>query len=269
MLLVRNQNKVEIVFPNTLILKQPVHYNFDLCGPLPSESLTKKRYTLMFTDNFTRYIWIYFLRTKDEALHQFQDFKVMVENSYNQKIATLRTNRGGEYLSKTYHDFCVKSGIHHALTCAYTPHQNGESERRNRTVLEMARSLLLHVQLPKALWEEAARTAVYILNRRLTKAVQMSTPFWRLTGLIPNVKHFRVFGCAASVLLTTRFDKLSARSLPVTFIGYDTQSKAYCVYDVVNKKIYISRNIKFNESIFELAAQYDPELVDDLDILLP
>lgn len=64
----------------------------------------------------------------------------------------------------------------------------------------------------------------------------MSIPFQWLTGLILNVKHFRVFGCAASVLLTTRFDKLSARSLPITFIGYDSQSKAYRVYDAVNKK---------------------------------
>lgn len=90
-----------------------------------------------------------------------------------------------------------------------------------------------------------------------------------MTSLIPNVKHFKVFGCAPSILLTTKFDKLSARSILVTFIGYDTQSKAYRVYDIVNEKVYISRNVRFNESVFGLAARHDPELVDDLDILLP
>lgn len=97
----------------------------------------------------------------------------------------------------------------------------------------------------------------------------MSTPFQRLTDLIPNVKHLRIFGCAASVLLTTRLDKLFARYLSITFIGYDTQSKAYRVYDVVNKKFYISRNVRFNESIFGFAARYNFELVVDLVILLP
>lgn len=101
----------------------------------------------MFTDDFTRYIWIYFLRTKDEPLQQFQEFKVMVENTYIYKIATPRTDRGEEYLSKAYHAFCVKSGFHHALTCAYTPHQNGVSEQKNRTVLEMVQSLVLYAQL--------------------------------------------------------------------------------------------------------------------------
>lgn len=97
----------------------------------------------------------------------------------------------------------------------------------------------------------------------------MSTPFQRLTDLDPNVKHFRVFGCAAFVLLTSRFDKLSAIPLLVTFIGYDIESKAYRVYNAVNKKIYISTNVRFNESVFGRAARYDLELVDDLDILLP
>lgn len=174
----------------------------------------------MFTDNFTLYTWIYFLRTKDEALQQFQDFKVMVENNYQYKTAALRTDRRGEYLSKAYHGFCLQMGIKHDLTCAYIPHQNCVSERRNITILKMARSLLLYAQLLKALWEEAARTAVYHLNMLSTKAAQMSTPFQKLTGLVPKLKHLRVFGCAALVLLTTKFDKFSARFLPKTFIGY-------------------------------------------------
>lgn len=71
----------------------------------------------MFIDNFIMYTWIYFLRTKDKALQQFQDFKAMMENNYNHKIAALRTDKEKEYLSKTYHAFNVKSGIYLALTC--------------------------------------------------------------------------------------------------------------------------------------------------------
>lgn len=132
----------------------------------------------------------------------------------------------------------------------------------------MARSLLLYAQLSKFLLEEAARTAVYILNWLSNKAVQMSTPFQRLTGLISNLKPLRVFGCAASVLLKTRHDKLFAKVLSVTFIVYDIQSKAYRVYDSINEIVYISRNVKFNESIFGLAARHGPDLIAILDIML-
>ena len=129
----------------------------DLCGPLPCKSMSRARYILMFTDDYTRFTWVYFLRTKAEALSKFKQFKLLVENRWQFKIAGLCTDRGGEYLSKAYNQFCINSGIHHDLTCANTPFQNGVSERKNRTVLEMTRSLLLGSSLPSSLWEEATR----------------------------------------------------------------------------------------------------------------
>jgi hypothetical protein len=138
------------------------------------------------------------------------------------------------------------------LTCAETLFQNGISERKNRTVLEMTRSLLLHAVLPQSLWEEATRTAVYILNRVPTRPINMVTLFERLTGKLPNLKHFRVFGCSVSVLYKKAADKLSPKSFPTVFVGYDDQSKAYGCYDSSQHKIYVSRNVEFEETNFHV-----------------
>jgi hypothetical protein len=108
----------------------------DLIGPIKFPSLGGSRFFVVFTDDFSRKSWVYFMKYKSETLEKFKEFKQRVETETGQKIICLRSDRGGEYLSRDFSNFCVQHGIHRQLTMAHTPQQNGVSERRNRTLVE-------------------------------------------------------------------------------------------------------------------------------------
>lgn len=111
----------------------------DLCGPITPETASSKRYFLLLVDDFSRVMWVYMLKYKDEALSIFKKFKALVEDGSERKIKVLRTDRGGEFLSKSFVQYCEENGIERKYTNPYTPQQNGVVERRNRTVMEMTR----------------------------------------------------------------------------------------------------------------------------------
>ncbi|KAM0024917.1 putative RNA-directed DNA polymerase [Helianthus debilis subsp. tardiflorus] len=113
----------------------------DICGHIDPATIGGKRYYLLFVDDYTRYMWIYLLKTKDEAFTMFKIFKAQVERQSGLKIQVLRTDRGGEFTSNQFNEFCQLKGIKRHLTAPYTPQQNGVVERRNRTIMEMTRSL--------------------------------------------------------------------------------------------------------------------------------
>ncbi|KAL4291703.1 hypothetical protein GQ457_14G023770 [Hibiscus cannabinus] len=111
----------------------------DLCGPMRISSLNGSRYFLIFIDDFSRWCWVFFLKQKSEVFDVFQRFKANSENQSGKKIKTLRSDNGSEYTSRQFASYLKKLGIHHQLTVVYTPQQNGVSERKNKTVLNMAR----------------------------------------------------------------------------------------------------------------------------------
>eukprot|EP00253_Pinus_taeda_P035295 PITA_35295 len=121
-----------------------------------------KQYFLTFIDDFTRKTWVYFLKNKSEVFEKFQNFKALVENQSGLRIKVLRIDRGGEYISKEFLRFCRENGIHKKFTARYTPQQNGVAERKNRTIMDMARSMLKAKHLPNDYWAEAVNCAAYI-----------------------------------------------------------------------------------------------------------
>ena len=134
------------------------------------------------------------------------------------------------------------------MTAPYTPEQNGVAERKNRTVVEMARSLLKGKHLPNQFWAEAVATAVYLLNISPTKAVMNRTPFEAWYGMKPSVRHLRIFGCIAYALVNSQnHHKLDEKSEKCILIGYSLQSKAYRLYNPVSGKVIINRNVMFDE----------------------
>ncbi|GKA10686.1 retrovirus-related pol polyprotein from transposon TNT 1-94 [Tanacetum coccineum] len=108
----------------------------DLCGPISPASNSNKRYTLCFIDDFSRKSWVYFLTEKSETFYYFKCFKKLVEKETGLPIKCLRTDRGGEFNSDEFKEMCRENGIQRQLTAAYTPQQNGVSERKNRTILQ-------------------------------------------------------------------------------------------------------------------------------------
>lgn len=120
----------------------------DVYGPMPTTSFGGSKYFLLLTDDYTRMSWVFFLKSKGEVFANFKTFKAKVENQNGFHIKTLRTDNGGEFVLEEFNRFFDEHGIHRELTTPYTPEQNDVSERKNRTVVEMALSMLKEKGLP-------------------------------------------------------------------------------------------------------------------------
>lgn len=141
----------------------------DICGPMNTESLGGAKYFVTFTDDCTRYTETTMLRNKSDVFEAFKNYKKKAEKQTGKQIKKLRTDNGKEYLSNNFKNFLKEEGISHQLSVEYTPQQNGVAERKNRTLVEMARCIMLQGNLPQSLWAEAVNAATYIRNRCTTK----------------------------------------------------------------------------------------------------
>ncbi|CAL2260415.1 unnamed protein product [Prunus armeniaca] len=206
------------------------------------------KYFISFIDDFSRKVWVYFLKKKSEAFQAFKDFKAEVEKFVGFPIKTLRTDRGGEYLSNEFEKYCRNHGLMHQLTTRYTPQQNGVSERKNQTIMEMVRSMLKNKNLQKELWAEAVTCAIYLINRSPTKALNDCTPHEAWYGMKPSVHYLRIFGSVAYAHVPDAVrNKLDDKSEKCIFIGYSERSKAYKLYNPKTKKFLVSRDVRFDE----------------------
>ena len=148
--------------------KQPLKLiHTDICGPITPKSFSGKRYFISFIDDYSRKTWAYFLKGKSEAFEVFKKFKVMVEKETGRHIKAVRSDRGGKYTSTAFMEYCEEQGIRGFLTAPYTPQQNGVAKRKNRTILDMVRSMLKSKRIPKEFWAEAVQCAIYVQNRCL------------------------------------------------------------------------------------------------------
>ncbi|KAK8682776.1 hypothetical protein V6N13_055150 [Hibiscus sabdariffa] len=127
----------------------------DACGPMNTQARGGFQYFITFTDDFSRYGYIYLMRHKSKALERFKEFKNEVQNQHGKSIKELRSDRGGEYLSQDFDELLKECGIVSQLTPPGTPQWNGVSERRNRTLLDMVRSMMSHSDLPISFWGHA------------------------------------------------------------------------------------------------------------------
>jgi transposase InsO family protein len=148
----------------------------DVCGPMPSSSISGYVYYVSFIDDYSRKTWIYFLKTKDEVFNMFKEFKALIENLFERKIKILRSDNGGEYTSKEFVNFCKDVGIKRELTTPYNHQQNGVAERKNRTILEVVKTMIHDQDLPMCLCAEAAMATVYVQNRLFHSALWLKTP---------------------------------------------------------------------------------------------
>ena len=143
----------------------------DLCGPITPSTQGGKRYIFVVIDDYVRYMWTIVLEKKSEAFTKFKRLKSLVELEAGEKIQSFRTDRGGEFASTEFNVYCKNAGIKRHLTAPYTPQQNGVVERRNKTLLEMTRSILKHMDVPNYFWGEAILHSTYLLNRIATRAL--------------------------------------------------------------------------------------------------
>jgi hypothetical protein len=238
----------------------------DICGPINPTSNGDNRYFITFTDDMSRKTWICFLKEKSGALNIFKNFKIMVEKESGCMIKCFRIDRGGEFVSTAFNQFCSNEGIKRQLTAAYTPQQNGISERKNRTLMNMVRSMLAGRNVPKLFWPEAVKWACYVMNRSPTLSVKNMTPEEAWSGEKPSVHHFKVFGCLAFAHIPdSQRTKLDDKSIKCIHLGVSEESKAYKLYDPEKKKIIISRDVVFEEKKGWNLSNSDTKQVSDDD----
>jgi hypothetical protein len=187
------------------------------------------------------------LSSKGEAANAIRRAQAAAEAECGHKLCVLCTDNGGEFTAAEFASYCADEGVQRHYSVPYSPQQNGVVERRNQTVVEMARALLKQRGMPAVFWGEAVVTAVYILNRSPTKALNGRMPYEAWHGRKPVVSHLRVFGCLAFGKELGHIGKLDDRSTLGLFIGYAEGSKAYRILNPGTQRVRTTRDVVFDE----------------------
>ena len=222
----------------------------DVYGPMYHTAMGGFRYFVIFIDDLSRYGYVFLIKHKSETFEKFKEFRNEVEKQTGMYIKCLRSDRGGEYMSSEFSDYLKENGILAQYSPPGTPQHNGVSERRNRTLLDMVRSMMSFTDLPEYLWGYALETAAHLLNRVPSKAIP-STPHEIWTGRKPSLKYVKIWGCPAYVKVTQQ-DKLAPKGYKYRFIGYPKNSMGYQFYDPEERNVFVSRYATFLEKEFLL-----------------
>ncbi|GJU77768.1 retrovirus-related pol polyprotein from transposon TNT 1-94 [Tanacetum coccineum] len=187
--------------------------HMDLCGPMRVASINGKKYILVIVDDYSRYTWTLFLRSKDETPEVLKDFLTMIQRNLQAQVIT-----------------------------------NGVVERRNCTLVEAARTMLSASKLPLSFWAEAVATACYTQNRSIIISTHGKTAYHIINDRKPSIKHLHIFGCICYITRDgENLDKMKEKGDPCVMVGYSTQSKGYRVYNKRTRLIVESIHIKFDE----------------------
>ena len=179
----------------------------------------------------------------------FIRFKAIVETHFQKKIHTLYSDNGGEYLA--LQTFLATHGITHLTTPPHTPEHSGYSERRHRHIVKTGLTLLSHASLPLMFWTHAFVIAVYLINRMPTPTLNLSSPYENIFGSPPNYSKLRIFGCLCYPWLRPYSShKLESCSKPCIFLSYSLTQSVYLCYHPPTSRMYVSRHVKFVESVF-------------------
>ena len=240
-------------FPNSkFVASSPFELvHFDVWGPAPVMSVDDFRYYVLFVDHFTRFTWLYLLKSKSKVFSKFIEFKAMVETQFSTKIKTLRSDGGGEYTFSAFKSYLLQHDITHQISCPYTPQQNGLFERKHRHLVETTITLLSQASMPTTYWSYAILSTVFLINLLPTSILGFTSPWSKLYSSSPDLSQLKVFGCACYPLLRPYTShKLDPRTKECLFLGYFPRSKGYLCLDLSTHNLYVSRHVLLNESKF-------------------
>lgn len=238
----------------------------DVCGPMRVESIGRAKYFVEFIDDKSRWCEVRFLRSKADVFKVTKEFIAFVESQKSRNVKCLQSDNGKEYTSQEFTIYLKKRGIIRRLTIPYNPEQNGVAERRNRTLIDTARCLMIGSGLPASFWAKAVNTANYIRNRLPSKSLNGQTPYEMWTGRAPDVGNFKVFGSPVFYLDREpgrgKFDPRGKRGI---FLGYADTNKGYRIWSNDGKKVIISRDVRFIEGNKSHDDYYDFTPIEQSD----
>nr|GEZ26076.1 hypothetical protein [Tanacetum cinerariifolium] len=199
-------------------------------------------------DDYSRYTWTHFLRSKDETPEVLIDFLRLVQRGLQAQVRVVQTDKGMEFLKKTLHAYFAAKGILHQTSVARTPEQNGVVERQNRTLVEASRTMLSAAKVPLFFWAEAIATACFFQNRSLVIPRHEKTPYHIINNRKPSVKFFHIFGSICYIIRDgENFGKIKEKGDECIFVGYSNQSRAYRVFNKRTRVIMESIHVNFDE----------------------
>lgn len=236
----------------------------DVTGPLTPIAYNGARYFVTFIDDYTNFVCVYVIENKSQVFEYFREYCNMVQSKFNVKISVLRSDNGGEYISREFKNFCKENGIILDYTTPYTPQQNGKAERYNRSLIEKARSMIYDANVPKMFWNEAVQVAAYLINRSPSANLDL-TPAELWYGEKPNVKNLRVFGCVAYAHVPDQLrTKIEKKSETCIMVGYSTTG--YRLWSLEKQRIINARDVIFNEKEFYYKNRRNMEIENEKEI---
>ncbi|GJR69864.1 retrovirus-related pol polyprotein from transposon TNT 1-94 [Tanacetum coccineum] len=227
---------------------RPELLHMDLCGPIRVESINGKKYIMVIVNDYSRYMWVYFLRIKDEALEMIIKFIKQIQVNLGATIRFIQTDNETEFKNDKLKSHYAKLGINQQFSITRTPQQNGVVERINRTLVEAARTMLIFSKASEYLWAEAVATSCFTQNRSLVHTRYNKTPYELIKNRKPNVQYFYVFG---SFCYPTNdhgdLGKMKPKADIGIFIGYSKSTRGFCIYNCIPQKIMETIHVKFDE----------------------
>ncbi|GKB68011.1 retrovirus-related pol polyprotein from transposon TNT 1-94, partial [Tanacetum coccineum] len=222
--------------------------HMDLCGPMRVASVSGKKYILVIVDDYSRFTWVKCLRSKDEAPAFIINFLKMIQVRLKETVRRIRTDNGTEFVNQTLREYYETVGISHETSVARSPQQNGVVERRNRTLIEAARTMLIYAKAPLFLWAEAVATACYTQNRSMIRHRHGKTPYELLHDKPPDLSYLHVFGALCYPTNDSEnLGKLQPKADIGIFIGYAPTKKAFRIYNRRTRRIIETIHVDFDE----------------------
>ncbi|GKE23587.1 putative ribonuclease H-like domain-containing protein, partial [Tanacetum coccineum] len=241
--------------------------HMDLFGPTFVSSLMHKKYCLVVINDYSRFTWVLFLKTKDETSEILNNFIKEIENLVDKKVKIIRSDNGTEFKNKVMDDFCKEKGIKREYSVARTPQQNRVAKRKNRTLVEAARTMLADSKLPTTFWAESVSTACYVQNRVLLVKPHNKTPYELFRVIKPTLNCMRPFGCHVTILnILDNLGKFDGKGDEGFFVGYSLSSKAYKVYNTRTRRVEENSHIGFLKNKHMIEGN-DPKWLFDIDSL--
>nr|GEV34651.1 hypothetical protein [Tanacetum cinerariifolium] len=227
----------------------------------------KGKIMTVVTDDYSRFTWVFFLATKDETCPILKTFIIGIENQLSLKVKIIRSDNGTQFKNQDLNQFCGMKEIKREFSVPRTPQQNGIAEKKNRTLIEVARTMLADSLLPISFWAEAVNTACYVQNRVLVSKPHNKTPYEFLLGRTPSIGFMRPFGCPVTILNTLDpLGKFDGKAGEGSFVGYSVSSKAFRVFNSRTQIVQETLHINFLENKPDVAGS-GPTWLFDIDTL--
>jgi transposase InsO family protein len=242
--------------------------HMDLFDLIAYISIGGSKYCLVIVDDYSRFTWVFFLQEKSQTRETLKGFLRRAQNEFELIIKKIRSDNWTEFKNSQIEGFLEEEGIKHEFSSPYTPQQNGVVERKNRTLLDMARTMLDDYKTPDRFWAEAINTACYSINRLYLQRILKKTSYELLTGKKPNVSYFRVLGSKCFILIKRgRNSKFAPKAVEGFLLSYDSNTRAYRVFNKSTRLVEVSCDIVFDETNGSQVEQVDINELDDEEAL--